>query len=103
MGMPPPPEGLDLTESQVPRMVGVNISTFVVALIALILRFVCRKITRMPIWWDDWLMIPAWLGSLVILITSLWWSKSISKLLYARLTSVQWFPMALENISGSQS
>ena len=54
-----PPPGIDLAETQVPRILGVNIATFTLAIIAIILRFVSRRISRAPFWWDDWLMIPA--------------------------------------------
>ena len=47
MAMPPPPEGLDLTESQVPEIKIVSIFTFIVESLALILRLAYRKITRM--------------------------------------------------------
>ena len=54
-----PPPGVDLSETQVPRILGVNIATYILALIAINLRFVSRRLSRAPFWWDDWLMIPA--------------------------------------------
>ena len=54
-----PPPGIDLSETQVPRMLGINISTFVLAVISIILRFVSRRLSRAHFWWDDWLMISA--------------------------------------------
>ncbi|KAL8821621.1 MAG: hypothetical protein Q9223_000364 [Gallowayella weberi] len=54
-----PPPGTDLSATQVPRILGVNIATFCLAVIAIILRFTARRLTRAAFWWDDWLMIPA--------------------------------------------
>ena len=54
-----PPPGIDLSASEVPRILGVNIATFILAVIAIVLRFMARRLTRAPFWWDDWLMIPA--------------------------------------------
>ena len=54
-----PPPGTDLSASQVPRLLGVNIATFCLAVIAIILRFTARRLTHAVFWWDDWLMLPA--------------------------------------------
>ena len=54
-----PPPGTDLSASQVGRILGVNIATFCLAVIAIILRFIARRLTRAVLWWDDWLMLPA--------------------------------------------
>ena len=54
-----PPPGIDLSESQVPRLLGVNIATFCLAVIAIMLRFTARRLTHAAFWWDDWLMLPA--------------------------------------------
>ena len=54
-----PPPGTDLSESQVPRILGVNIATFTLAVVSIVLRFTARRLTHAPFWWDDWLMIPA--------------------------------------------
>ena len=59
MALPPPPPGVDLQDSQVRRILGVNIATFILATTAISLRFVARRLTRLPFWWDDWLMLPA--------------------------------------------
>ena len=58
-GLPPPPPGLNLAETQVPRILGVNIATYVLAVIAVSLRFVSRRLVRSYLWWDDWLMVLA--------------------------------------------
>lgn len=54
-----PPPGIDLSASQVPRILGVNIATFCLAVFAILLRFTARRLTRAAFWWDDWLMLPA--------------------------------------------
>lgn len=54
-----PPLGTDLSASQVPRILGVNIATFCLAVIAIFARFTARRLTHAPLWWDDWLMLPA--------------------------------------------
>ena len=59
MALPPPPPGVDLQDTQVPRILAVNIATFTLAVMAIILRFTARRLTRQPYWWDDWLMLPA--------------------------------------------
>ena len=59
MALPPPPPGIDLRATQVPRILGVNIATFALAVMAICLRFIARRLTRLPYWWDDWLMLPA--------------------------------------------
>ena len=59
MTLPSPPPDVDLQDTQVPRILGVNIATFILAVIAISLRFIARRLTRLPYWWDDWLMLPA--------------------------------------------
>lgn len=54
-----PPPATDLSASQVPRILGVNIAMFCLAVIAIILRFTARRLTHSVFWWDDWLMLPA--------------------------------------------
>lgn len=54
-----PPAGIDLSETQVPRILGVNIATLALAAIAICLRFLSRRLSRAQFWWDDWLMLPA--------------------------------------------
>lgn len=54
-----PPSGINLSETQVPRILGVNIATFALACTAIVLRFISRRLSRATLWWDDWLMIPA--------------------------------------------
>ncbi|KAL8627300.1 hypothetical protein Q9189_006992 [Teloschistes chrysophthalmus] len=69
--MEDPPLGMDLTASQVPRILGVNIATFCLAVIAIVLRFTARRLSRAAFWWDDWLMVPAIFFSGVMCLTSI--------------------------------
>ena len=74
MALPPPPPGIDLQDTQVPRILGVNISTYTLAVIAICLRLTARRLTRLPFWWDDWLMLPAivcWSNFLLLNVSSL--------------------------------
>ena len=57
--MEDPPAGLDLSESQVPRILGVNIATLILAILAVALRFISRRVSNAKFWWDDWLTLPA--------------------------------------------
>ena len=38
---------------------GVIIATWVMALLAVCLRFLARRLSKAGLWYDDWLMIPA--------------------------------------------
>lgn len=66
-----PPPGTDLSATQVPRILGVNIATFCLAVIAIFLRFTARRLTHAPFWWDDWLMIPAILFAALMCFVSI--------------------------------
>ena len=57
--MEAPPVGLDLSESQIPRILGVNIATLILAIFAVALRFISRRVSNAKFWWDDWLTLPA--------------------------------------------
>ena len=41
------------------RIQGPIIATWVLAIIACILRFVARRISKAGFWYDDWLIVPA--------------------------------------------
>ena len=55
-----PPPGIDLSETQVPRLLAVTFATFALATIAVVLRFVSRRLVHTYLWWDDWLIVVAW-------------------------------------------
>lgn len=63
MALPPPPPGLDLTETRVPELFGSLLTTWIVATIVVALRFYAHRLIRTPFWREDWLV----LGALV------WW------------------------------
>ncbi|KAI4240744.1 MAG: hypothetical protein L6R40_004989 [Gallowayella cf. fulva] len=63
-----PPPGTDLSASQVPRILGVNIATMCLAVFAVALRFAARRLTHAALWWDDWLMLPAIIFSALLCI-----------------------------------
>ena len=48
------PEG-----NQTLKLYVVNIVFDVLAAAAVGLRFICRKMSRASLWWDDWLILPA--------------------------------------------
>ncbi len=62
MALPTPPPTVNLEDTQARRILGVNLATFVLAVMAIGLRFTARRLTRLPFWWDDWLMLPAIVG-----------------------------------------
>jgi hypothetical protein len=54
------PLGIDLTANQQPRIIGLVAATWALATIALVLQFYCRRLSKAGFWWDDYLMIPAY-------------------------------------------
>ncbi|PYI33850.1 hypothetical protein BP00DRAFT_319229, partial [Aspergillus indologenus CBS 114.80] len=48
------PAGIDLSADQRPTIVGVLIATWVLASLAVALRFTARSIAKAGLWWDDW-------------------------------------------------
>ena len=52
------------TGDQTPKLLGTIIPFDILALIVVILRFLSRRIAHASLWWDDWLMFPALVGSL---------------------------------------
>ena len=57
MSLPPLPAGLDFGESVVTSNVTVEAVLRVMAFLAVILRFVARRVGRLNYWWDDWLIL----------------------------------------------
>lgn len=45
-------------------VLAVIVATFALAMIFLVLRMVARKVTRVHLWWDDYLAIAAFLFSI---------------------------------------
>ena len=44
---------------QLTSLRGIIIATWAIALIAVCLRFLARRLSKAGLWYDDWLMIPA--------------------------------------------
>ncbi|KAK2617009.1 hypothetical protein QQS21_000100 [Conoideocrella luteorostrata] len=59
MDRPPPPPGIDLTEDRRAAIVATSVITWVMALVAIGLRIVCRRMKGVELWLDDWLILAA--------------------------------------------
>ena len=46
-------------EDRGPEILGIVIFFFVLALIAVLLRFVSRRVSAVNFWWDDWILLLA--------------------------------------------
>jgi hypothetical protein len=53
------PPGVDLTASKVPTLQGTIISTWILAVIVVALRFHSRWLSKVKPWWDDWTVLLA--------------------------------------------
>lgn len=53
----PPPPGIDLSQDRSADLIGAWSSTWGMAVIAVILRITCRKLVKVRLWLDDWLII----------------------------------------------
>ncbi|KAK1238944.1 hypothetical protein MKX08_006005 [Trichoderma sp. CBMAI-0020] len=59
----PPPPGIDLSHDRSANLIGAWSSTWGMAVIAVILRISCRKLVKVRLWLDDWLIIISLLFS----------------------------------------
>ncbi|GKT51443.1 uncharacterized protein ColSpa_11624 [Colletotrichum spaethianum] len=75
MALPSPPEGLDLTESRIREVTGALASIWVLAVIAVSLRFLARWLKRNRIWWEGY-----------VIIISMVFSRFLAKLEIAAVT-----------------
>ena len=57
--LPPPPPGLDIHASRQPSLYAATIITWILAVVAVGLRFWCRKMTKSGYKLDDWLVVVA--------------------------------------------
>ncbi|KAL3959678.1 hypothetical protein ACCO45_004795 [Purpureocillium lilacinum] len=57
--LPPPPPGIDLTQDRRPDIIATSAVTLALAMLAVALRIVSRRIKRVPLWIDDWLIIAS--------------------------------------------
>jgi len=60
-GIPP---GINLADDESKDIIGAISATWALATIAIGLRFACRRLSRAGFWWDDWLMVPAYVSRL---------------------------------------
>ena len=54
-----PYPGLDLNDSQAPRIIGTCVTLIIISTISVALRFLARRLSRAGLWWDDWTMLGA--------------------------------------------
>lgn len=54
----------NLSDTYQPSIYAAAIITYMVATSAVILRFVARRLTNMKLWYDDWLVVVAWVRQL---------------------------------------
>ena len=59
MELPPPPAGIDLSQNLGPTILAASLTTWLLALIAIALRLVGRRMKGVTLWLDDWLIIAA--------------------------------------------
>lgn len=57
MSLPPPPPDVDLTEDLGPQIVSATVTVMALATVAVIVRFASRLSMRIPLKWDDWLIL----------------------------------------------
>jgi hypothetical protein len=51
------PPGIDLSSSQQPKLQGAILSMWLLAVLAVALRFTSRWLARAGLWWDDWTLL----------------------------------------------
>ena len=54
-----PYPGLDINDTQSPRIIGTCITLIVITTAAVALRFLARHLSRAGLWWDDWTILGA--------------------------------------------
>ena len=70
----PPPlnqPGFDLYATRQPRLVGVYVTLIVITTIFTSLRLCSRRVSDAGFWWDDFLIVLAWLASILVPICGL--------------------------------
>lgn len=65
---PPPPPGLDLGENSGPSIITAAAVTWTLAVVAVVLRVVSRKMKRIQLWWDDYLILVSLVSILALVI-----------------------------------
>ncbi len=49
----------DLSETKHGQLYASIVTTYSLAAVTVLLRFVSRRLKRCPLWWDDWLILVA--------------------------------------------
>ena len=49
----------DVQESQQPKLIAIFTTFFILPVIAVGLRLLARRLNRLSLWWDDWLILVA--------------------------------------------
>ncbi|KAI9708375.1 MAG: hypothetical protein M1820_004079 [Bogoriella megaspora] len=68
-----PPPGIDLSESQQASIYGAVITLWVISVIVTCLRFIARRITHVPLWWDDWFMVLGFASNTAMSLSTVCW------------------------------
>ena len=55
----PPGPGVDLNETQIPRITAASIIFIVISTVTVALRFLARRLSGAGLWWDDWMILAA--------------------------------------------
>lgn len=55
-----PRRGMDLEETRGPTIIATIIVLFLIGTVGIILRLWARQKSKAALWWDDWLVIFAW-------------------------------------------
>ncbi|CAH0046963.1 unnamed protein product [Clonostachys solani] len=64
-GLPSPPDDVDLTADKRPMVIGASVATWILAVFAVLLRIISRKIKGLNLWYDDWLVVAALIPAVV--------------------------------------
>lgn len=79
------PTGVNLNQNAQAAIMGSILSTWALAVIAVILRFISRRIARAGFWVDDWLMLPALAICTFLTFVAGVWRKCVSLMLKSNL------------------
>ncbi|CAH0003447.1 unnamed protein product [Clonostachys byssicola] len=63
--LPSPPDGVDLTADKRPMVIGASVATWLLAVFAVLLRIISRRIKGLNLWYDDWLVVAALIPAVV--------------------------------------
>ena len=72
------PTGVDLNDDAQTALTGSIFSTWALAVTAVVLRFISRRIARAGFWIDEWLMLPALAICTLLTFVAGVWRKCVS-------------------------